>query len=209
VPSCTLTLLVGHHEEHPACKNWVFGCWCGYLSGVSCRLFAYGPADATASLHPKTHHLLPQLNPDCFYLSGTGLPRLSWKEAKRLLNGCSTSSSLSSLWLISNVWDMYNDWVLHELMFSVVLILEHFIIAMIVWYCLQCFLPSVLFALSALTLLVGRQEGHPVCKKTEWWGAGMVICLERGADLRLSVSSSYTSILLNSSSCSYRAISTD
>jgi len=34
-----------------------------------------------------------------------------------------------------------------------------------------------------LTLLVGRQEGHPVCKKTEWWGAGVVICLERGADL--------------------------
>jgi len=24
----------------------------------------------------------------------------------------------------------------------------------------------------ALTLLVGRQEGHPACKKTEWWGAG-------------------------------------
>ena len=37
-------------------------------------------------------------------------------------------------------------------------------------------------AFSALTLLVGRQEGHPACKKTEWWGAGMVICLERGAD---------------------------
>ena len=35
---------------------------------------------------------------------------------------------------------------------------------------------------SALTLLVGRQEGHPACKN-EWWGAGMVICLERGADL--------------------------
>ena len=37
-------------------------------------------------------------------------------------------------------------------------------------------------AFSALTLLVGRQEGHPACK-TEWWGAGGVICLERGADL--------------------------
>jgi len=36
---------------------------------------------------------------------------------------------------------------------------------------------------SALTLLVGWQEGHPACKKTEWWGAGMVICLDRGADL--------------------------
>jgi len=34
-----------------------------------------------------------------------------------------------------------------------------------------------------LTLLVGRLEGHPACKKLEWWGAGMVICLERGADL--------------------------
>ena len=37
-----------------------------------------------------------------------------------------------------------------------------------------------------LTLLVGRQEGHPACKKTERWGAGMVICLERGADLHMA-----------------------
>jgi len=36
---------------------------------------------------------------------------------------------------------------------------------------------------SALTLLVGRQEGRPACKKREWWGVGMVICLEQGADL--------------------------
>jgi len=40
-------------------------------------------------------------------------------------------------------------------------------------------------AFSALTLLVGWQEGHPACKKTEWWGAGVVICLERGADLHI------------------------
>ena len=39
---------------------------------------------------------------------------------------------------------------------------------------------------SALTLLVGRQEGHPACKKTEWWGTGVVICLERGADLHMA-----------------------
>jgi len=39
---------------------------------------------------------------------------------------------------------------------------------------------------SALTLLVGRQEGHPACKKTERWGVGMVICLERGADLHMA-----------------------
>jgi len=50
-------------------------------------------------------------------------------------------------------------------------------------------LPRLIFAnqlstsFSALTLLVGRQEGHPACNKTEWLGAGVVICLERGAAL--------------------------
>jgi len=27
-----------------------------------------------------------------------------------------------------------------------------------------------------LTLLVGRQEGHPACKK-EWWDVGVVVCM--------------------------------
>jgi len=44
----------------------------------------------------------------------------------------------------------------------------------------------LLFAFSALTLLVGRQEGHPACKKPWQWGVGVVICLERGADLHMS-----------------------
>ena len=39
---------------------------------------------------------------------------------------------------------------------------------------------------SALTLLVGQQEGHPARKKTEWWVADVVICLERGADLHMA-----------------------
>ena len=36
-------------------------------------------------------------------------------------------------------------------------------------FCLQCFDA------------VGW-EGHPACKNMEWWGAGVVICLERGAN---------------------------
>jgi len=51
-------------------KNRVVGCWCGCLSGARCRL-AYGPAGASA-----THCLLLQQNPDWFYLSGTGQPRV-------------------------------------------------------------------------------------------------------------------------------------
>jgi len=34
--------------------------------------------------------------------------------------------------------------------------------------------------------MLGRQEGHPAYKKTEWCGAGMVICLERDADLHVA-----------------------
>jgi len=43
-----LTLLVGRQEGHLTCKNWVVGCWCGFLSGARYRL-AYGPADACAT----------------------------------------------------------------------------------------------------------------------------------------------------------------
>jgi len=48
-------------------------------------------------------------------------------------------------------------------------------------------LIGIPIAFSALTLLVGRQEGHPACKKKlEWWGAGVVVCLELGADLHMA-----------------------
>ena len=46
--------------------------------------------------------------------------------------------------------------------------------------CVSC------IAFSALTLLVGRQEGHPACKKNQVWVAGVVVCLERGADLHMA-----------------------
>ena len=46
--------------------------------------------------------------------------------------------------------------------------------------CLQCFWPSVLWR----CWLVGMKGMRPV-KKTERWGAGVVICLEWGADLHM------------------------
>jgi len=36
-----------------------------------------------------------------------------------------------------------------------------------------------ILSFSALTLLLRWQERHPAYKKIEWWGASMVICLER------------------------------
>ena len=41
------------------------------------------------------------------------------------------------------------------------------------------------FAFSALTLLVGQQEGHPACKKLSS-GVLASICQERGADLHMA-----------------------
>ena len=63
-----LMLLVGRQEGHPACKKLSGEVLVWYLSGARCRL-AYGPAEATA-----THCLLLQLNPDWFFLFGTGSP---------------------------------------------------------------------------------------------------------------------------------------
>ena len=67
-----LTVLVGHQEKHPACKElsdevlvWL-SVWsevqivCIWSSWCHCI--------------PKPHHLLPYSNPEWFYISGTGCP---------------------------------------------------------------------------------------------------------------------------------------
>jgi len=44
-----------------------------------------GPTNGTGPTHTSAlgaYRLLPHLNPDWFYLSGTGLPRLSWKTGR-------------------------------------------------------------------------------------------------------------------------------
>jgi len=73
-----LMLLVGWQEGRSSCKNWVVGCWSGYLSGSKCRL-AYGPADATA-----THCLFSKIQIDLPFWY-----RLTWVvPEKRPLNVC-------------------------------------------------------------------------------------------------------------------------
>jgi len=52
-------------------------------------------------------------------------------------------------------------------------------------YLLLLFVCIYVCAFSALTLLVGWQEGHSACKKLSC-GCCMVICLERGADLHMA-----------------------
>jgi len=48
-------------------------------------------------------------------------------------------------------------------------------------------------------LLVGRQERHPACKKTEWWDADVVMYLGQGEDLHMA---QLMPLLLTISCCS-------
>ena len=59
-------------------------------------------------------------------------------------------------------------------MFVICLILCQYI-SLSLYQCLQCF--------DAVGWVAGRASG---LKKTEWWGAGVVICLELGADLHMA-----------------------
>ena len=82
--------VVGHQEEHPARKNWVLRCWCGYLSGVRCRLFLN--MVHLMPLHSQTPSSLASFRfrlvwPFWYWLTQVVLE-------KRLLNGCTSSSSL-------------------------------------------------------------------------------------------------------------------
>ena len=52
LPSVLWCCWLGGRKGIRPVKNWVVGCWHGYMSGVRCRLFAYGPADVTASQIP-------------------------------------------------------------------------------------------------------------------------------------------------------------
>jgi len=76
-------------------------------------------------------------------------------------------------------------WYLYLELINQVKLIYHFIF-LLTWYlyCMFCekkLLPSVLWH----CWLGGRKGIQPV-KKTEWWGFGMVICLEQGADLHMA-----------------------
>ena len=82
--SIALTLLVGCQEDHLACKNWVMGCCCGYLSGARCIWSSW------CHCHPQTSTSLTS------FKSRLVLPFWYWLAPivleKRPLIVCSSSS---------------------------------------------------------------------------------------------------------------------
>ena len=72
-------------------KNWVMGYWRGYRSGVWCKWFPYGPADATV-----TPSSLGLLKSRMVCLSDAGLPRLSLKKVCWTYVVCSRYDSFNA-----------------------------------------------------------------------------------------------------------------
>ena len=91
---CYDTMFVGCQEGHPACKKiewWGVGV---FISLDSLKLRCH--------CIPKPHRLLFHLSPDCFYLSGTGLLRLSWKRGCH--HGCGGTVPFFAMYLIWYLW---------------------------------------------------------------------------------------------------------
>ena len=102
---------------------------------------------------------------------------------------CSSALSLSCLCPPGNWGWRLCHWVVHLLVY--VCIHTHTVHVLYVRPWAEAFSDKLaidfqlIFAFSALTLLVGQQEGHPACKKQRW-GTGVVVCLDWGADLHMA-----------------------
>jgi len=121
-------------------KNWVVGCWRGYLSGARCRL-AYGPADATA-----THCLLFSVKSRLVFPFWY---RLTWVVPEK---------AVKHVCVCIATYLMSGGICKYEFVANLPLNLSS-----VLWHC----------------CLGIRKSISPV--KIEWWGIGVIVCLERGA----------------------------
>jgi len=97
--SRALTLLVEHHEDHPACKQ--------LSDEVLARLSVWSEVQMTCIWSSWCHcHLSPiaSLKSRLFNLSGARLPRLSWKEATKWVFACLILHSSEILQLVYCTW---------------------------------------------------------------------------------------------------------
>jgi len=122
LPSVLWRCWLGGRRGIRPVKNWVVGCWRGYLSGARCRL-ACGPADATAS-----HCLLLHLNPDWFCLLASAHLSSPGKRAVKRVCACVYNvfvylvRNVSSYAACHYVWQ---DIIIWQRMYAACVVIEH------------------------------------------------------------------------------------
>ena len=84
-------------------------------------------------------------------------------------------SGFSFLSPLAQSWSRKTRQITRTVAIAVYYLVVFSLLFLYLYLCLQCF--------DAVGWVAGRASG---LKKTEWWGAGMVICLERGADLHMA-----------------------
>ena len=83
-----LMLLVGWQEGHLACKNWVVGCWCGYLGwGADLHMAQQMPLPLTISCSNsnKSRLVLPSWFLPFWYLLTRVVPDKFQKSSKTIV----------------------------------------------------------------------------------------------------------------------------
>ena len=84
-----LTLLVGRQEGHPACKNWVVGCWRGCLGwGADLYISQQMPLLLTISCSSKSRLVLTFLVLPFWYLLTQVVPDIFQKSSKTVVCVC-------------------------------------------------------------------------------------------------------------------------
>jgi len=102
-------------------------------------------------------------------------PRISYTNTTRILITWNTSNIIKKMPFTSKQTNLCCDnWSNAAA--------KHSICYKKLWYKIMSHERSLCFDISALTLSVGCQEEYTACKKIAWWGAGVVICLEQGAN---------------------------
>jgi len=124
-----LTLLVGQQEGHPACKNWVVGCWRGCLGwGADLYIAQQMPLSLTISCSSKSRLVLPFLVLPFWYLLTWVVPDKFQKSSKMivcvssLFNLCAwqpfCATSLSFLW--STSWPATLHFILYTFLHPII-----------------------------------------------------------------------------------------
>jgi len=84
-----LMLLVRQKERHPACKNWVVGCWRGYLGwGADLHIAKQMPLPLTDSCLNKSRLVIPFLVLRFWYLITRVVPDKFQKSSKTIVRVC-------------------------------------------------------------------------------------------------------------------------
>jgi len=168
-PSAIWYCTVEHQQQHPACKNCVIRCWCGYLwsklqiicigsSWCHCHLIIYSFIKCRTA-----------------YLPGASLPTGPGKEAIMLVSVCILSNALYNICYRTNLAvDQVTFQKVHwHLIFidarkcqSALTTLVSLSIVMCWWV----FVINYIHISGVWCCWLGNRKGiQPV--KTEWWGA--------------------------------------